>query len=65
MDWQQVEVGQWAILDEQGVILRLIVDRGVGYGGERFIASGNGHHMSEHATLEDAKAAAEASLSAT
>lgn len=62
MNWQRVAPGQLAILDEQRVILHLIVDRGAGWGNERFIVSGKRHDKSEHATLEDAKSAGEATL---
>ncbi len=65
MDWQRVAPGQLAILDEQSVILRLIVQREprIGEsGGIKYVVSGEGHNESVHASLEDAKAAAEASL---
>jgi len=49
------------ILDD-GVILRLVADRGEGYG---FIASGPGHNDDKpHASKKDAMAAAEASMTA-
>jgi hypothetical protein len=66
MDWQPVAPGQLAILDEQGVILRLIVDRGAGRGNERFIVSGKGHKEGQgedyYASLDEAKSAGEATL---
>jgi hypothetical protein len=64
MDWQQVEVGQWAILDEQGVILRLIVVREPRIGepdGTKYVVSGDGREL-VRSSLDAAKAAAEASL---
>jgi hypothetical protein len=61
--WQRVPTtANWVLPDASGMILRQIVDRGQGFGDERFIVSGPGHVMSEHASLAEAKAAAEASL---
>jgi hypothetical protein len=61
--WQRVPgTANWILPDESGLILRQIVDRGQGLGRERFIVSGLGHVMTEHASLAEAKAAAEASL---
>lgn len=53
---------KWLILDESGVILRQIVDRGQGFANERFYVSGDGHEFSMHSSCSEAKAAAEASL---
>jgi hypothetical protein len=56
----------WALPDKDGMALRHIGDRGPGFGDERFIASGNGHGDGQkeayHASLDEAKAAAVASL---
>lgn len=48
------------ILDDEGVILRLVADRGEDRG---FIASGPRHHDDKpHASKEDAMAGAEATM---
>lgn len=61
--WQRVPTtANWVLPDDSGLILRQIVDRGRGYGAERFIVSGPGHVMTEHASLDEAKAVAEACL---
>jgi hypothetical protein len=68
MDWQPIAPGQLAILDEQGVILRLIVLREPRMGepdGTKYVVSGKGHDESVHSSLDDAKATAEASLDDT
>jgi hypothetical protein len=64
-DWRKVAPRQWALLDDEGVILRLIVARDPRIGepdGTKFVVSGAGHGGSVHASLGDARAAAEASL---
>lgn len=60
--WQPAPgtVNDLMILDDEGVILRLVADRGGGYG---FIPSGPGHpNGKSYASQEDAIAAAEASM---
>jgi hypothetical protein len=64
MDWQQVAPGQWAILDEQGVVLRLIVLREPRMGepdGTKYVVSGDGREF-VRSSLDAAKAAAQPSL---
>jgi len=55
----------WALPDKDGMTLRHIGDRGP-YGHERFVVSGQGHGDGQsetyHASLDEAKAAAVASL---
>jgi hypothetical protein len=60
--WQRAPgiPNDWMILDDDRVILRLVANRGEGYG---FVASGPGHHDDKaHASIGDAMDAAEATL---
>jgi hypothetical protein len=66
MGWQRVATTtNWVLPDEQGMALRQIVVRGPRLGetdGAKYEVTGRGHGHTVHSSLEDARAAAEASL---
>lgn len=65
-EWRQAPgtLDQWVLVDAQGAILRAIATLGpyLGEPGVKYRLTGAGYDFTDHPTLDEAMAAAEASL---
>ena len=63
MQWTKITEDQWILSERSGPILRAVNRRGpyMGQVAETFTLTGPGYVATEHATLAEAQAAAEAS----
>ena len=69
LKWQRVSTTvNWVLPDESGMSLRHVAVRDPRFGepdGTKYVVSGEGHGESVHASLWEAQAAAEATLTAS